>query len=516
MKRPKMAPRHRTRILPPSSLLISYLASTAQAAFTNDFSAYPSSARACLYKAADASGCTGDTVTEMNHCLCGNGGNFVTSTASCVASTDHDELDDVYEMLLTSCTDSKTPLGVSQAEFLSTGSSSSSSSSTMSSTSTTSSSSSTTSYIPLTTYKSVAHGVTVTVTKGIDSVPTGTNVGKGSSSSDSSDTSSSDGPGHTALAAGLVGGIAIVLAILAFLCYRKRKQKQQRDAGAGPGGKFAALSSATSLTTMSWPPQNNATAAATTQYHNVNDQRPGTAGTMQIAATPGWHQHEHQQQYQQGNLSPQHWQQQNTHGQGSGSWPSPVSNGATGTWGGHGVSPVSQYPPGTSHGSSPSMQNGTWNGQSSAARDLTWNAQAQNNTWNPQSSPPNGTWNAQAMPIPVPAAMPHPSNSATSPVFELPGDNMQAVEADSAPIGPAQPAPAQQHHNHYQHYAQPSSSIQNTPQMATAHPAQPAPAHHGMNRQVDDALQISQVELPPPRYTGPSSPDWVSEDKKFG
>ncbi|KAF9873704.1 hypothetical protein CkaCkLH20_08814 [Colletotrichum karsti] len=539
-----MSSRHRNRILPPSSLLLSYLASASYAAFTNDFSAYPASSRSCLNTAATASGCTGDTVSEMNHCLCGNGGNFVLSAAACVSKTDHDELDDVYEMLLTSCTDSKTPLGVSQAEFLGAGDSTTSSSSTTLATSTTTpSTASTTSYVPLTTYKSVANGVTVTVTRGIESVPTGTNVGKGSSNSD--DSGSGEGSGRTALAAGLVGGVAIVLAILAFLCYRKKKQRQQRAANTGPGGKFAALSSATSLTTMSSPPQGAATtagAAATTQYHNVNDQRPDTAGgSMPMAATPGWnpqHQPSQQQQRQEGNLSPQYWQQQN--GQHSGSWPSPVSNGGTGTWGQHGVSPVSQYPPGSR--GSPSMQNGTWNGQTSNGRDLTWNGQAaaQNGTWNShnhnsppdgtwnaqavphsQNSPPNGTWNAQ--PVPVPAPIPHPTGTATTPVFELPGDHILAVEADSTPIGPAQPAPAQQQHQHHQHQqyqtplsARPSSSIQSTPQMQVAHPAQPAPAHYGMQRQVDDALQISRVELPPPRYEGPRSPEWVSEDKKFG
>ncbi|KAL0935912.1 uncharacterized protein CTRU02_208127 [Colletotrichum truncatum] len=522
-----MSTRRRNRIIAPSSLLISYLASASSAAFQNDFSAYPAASRSCLDKAAASSGCTGETVIQMNSCLCGNGGNFVTSSATCVAKTAKDKLGAVYEMLLTSCTDSNTPLAVSQAQFLDAeddddDDKSTTSHSTTFTTSTTPSSppptiptppqvTSSSTYIPVTTYKSVANGVTVTITRGVDSVPTGTNVGKGSSTSpdDENTTDDEGGSKHGVLAAGLVGGLAILAAVLAFLFYRRRKQRRERAGAAGPGGKFGALSSATSLTTMNSPPQG----AATAQYHNINDQRPDTAGTTHMNMGAGqWNQQhqqyqqpqQQQQQYQQGNLSPQYWQQQN--GQSTGNWPSPVSNGPVGTWG---VSPVSQYPPGTSNGS-PSMQNGTWNGQSSTMRDGTWDA---------QTSAANGTWNAHA--VPVPAPIPHPSTSTHAPVFELAGDNIQAVEADSTPIGYAQGVPAQQQQlqqaqqQQQQQYSQPSS-IQATPQLSLAHPAQPAPAHHGMPRQVDDALQISQVELPPPRYTGPSSPRWVSEDKKFG
>ncbi|WYZ35246.1 hypothetical protein EsH8_I_001522 [Colletotrichum jinshuiense] len=473
-----MPSRHRKRIIPPSSLLISYLASVSNAAFTNDFSAYPQAARSCLDTAAAASGCTGNTVKEMNTCLCGNGGNFVLATASCVEKTAKDELDDVYEMLLTSCTDSQTPLGVSQAQFLDpeddddTKSTSSHSSTTTFSTSTTMPPSAASTSQSMTTYKSVAPGgVTVTVTQGIASIPTGTSSGKQGSTGEEDQSSNPDeggGSSKTALAAGVVGGVAVLAGVLAFLCYRRRKQRKERAGQVGTGGKFAALSSATSLTTMSAsPPQGQ----ATTAYNGANDLRPGTAHTMQMAAgTAQWNQ-QHQQQGQQ---SPQHWQNNaaSPYGQHGGTWPSPVANadGPTGTWG---VSPVSQYPPGSSGGGSPSSH--------------------------------RGTWNAQAVPAAVPAPHPsHPTNNAYAPVFELAGDETMAVEADSTPIGHAQPA-----------MQPPSRSIQSTPQAMSAQPIQPAPTHHGMPRQIDDALQVSQVELPPPRYSGPSS-EWVNEDKKLG
>ncbi|TDZ72046.1 hypothetical protein CTRI78_v001569 [Colletotrichum trifolii] len=535
-----MSPRRRHRIFQPSSLLLSYLASTSHAAFKNDFAAYPAASRSCLDSAAAASGCNGDTVMQMNTCLCGNGGNFVTATAKCVAKTVKDELDDVYEMLLTSCTDSKTPLAVSQARFLDAddddddakSTASSQAQSTTFSTWTTAppNAAATTpsaSFTPLTTYKSVANGVTVTVTRGIESVPTGTNVGKGSdgqsSSPDSNRDDDKDGNNNnnnnnnnsnSGLAAGLVGGAAVLIGALAFFCYRRRKQRQARAGEAGVGGKFGALSSATSLATMNSPPKG---AANTTQYHGVAEGRPSTASSTGVAGG-AWHQHQHQnqpqqqqqqQQHHQGNVGQQYWQQQqqqqnapNPYGQPSGTWPSPIgsSNGPTGNWG---VSPVSQYPPGSSAGP-PGSRDGTGS----------WNAHAaaQNGTWNGQTSPQNATWNAQAVPVPVP--MPHPSASQYEPVFELPGDETRPVEADSTPIGPAQPAPA--HHASHPSSST-SSSIQSTPQMHHAQPAQQAAAAAArhMSRQIDDALQISRVELPPPRYSGPSS-EWVSEDKKFG
>ncbi|GKT54494.1 hypothetical protein ColTof3_01833 [Colletotrichum tofieldiae] len=234
--------------------------------------------------AAAASGCTGNTVTEMNTCLCGNGGNFVLATAKCVEKQAKDELDDVYEMLLTSCTDSKTPLGISQAQFLdpeddddslSTTSSAVSSITTFATSITipptvASSTSATTTSTSLTTYESVAPGgVTVTVTRGVEVYPTGTDSGKQDTNNENSD-SDEKSPSIPVLAAGIIGGLAVAIAALAFLCYRRRKQRKERKGHVGAGGKFAALSSATSLTTMTAsPPQGQATTA-------YNDLAPHT------------------------------------------------------------------------------------------------------------------------------------------------------------------------------------------------------------------------------------------------
>lgn len=64
--------------------------------FTNDFSGYPAGAQACLYDAADQSGCQGDTSQAMNACLCAGGGDggsdFVTTAGACIGADDAGDL----------------------------------------------------------------------------------------------------------------------------------------------------------------------------------------------------------------------------------------------------------------------------------------------------------------------------------------------------------------------------------------------------------------------------------------
>lgn len=95
------------------------LAPASNAVFKNDFSAYPEASQECLYASADSSGCDGDTVKAMNDCLCGNGGDFATKTASCLAASDPSDLETVYDTMDSACSNSGTPLAVSRAEFLS-------------------------------------------------------------------------------------------------------------------------------------------------------------------------------------------------------------------------------------------------------------------------------------------------------------------------------------------------------------------------------------------------------------
>lgn len=83
-----------------------------------DFSFYPPRSQDCLYRASNSSSCATDTVTATNTCLCGNGGDFVTNSAKCLASSDPDDLESVYKTMTTACSDSNTPLRVSEQEYM--------------------------------------------------------------------------------------------------------------------------------------------------------------------------------------------------------------------------------------------------------------------------------------------------------------------------------------------------------------------------------------------------------------
>lgn len=112
----------------PSSLLAHVLLWAAAAAAINrprasssdvDFSAYPATTVSCLTRAADQAGCASeDTVTATNGCLCSDTGDFVTLAAQCVGDQGEQALLQVYATMQDSCTQTKTPLSVSQADFL--------------------------------------------------------------------------------------------------------------------------------------------------------------------------------------------------------------------------------------------------------------------------------------------------------------------------------------------------------------------------------------------------------------
>ncbi|KAJ1337633.1 nuclear fusion protein [Microdochium nivale] len=98
--------------------LVSSLAGTAAAAFENDFSAYPAGAQRCLYDSATTSGCTGNTGTEMNMCLCRNQGNFVYNTASCVAIQSPRDLESVFATIRNNCEGTGVFLAVGKEAFM--------------------------------------------------------------------------------------------------------------------------------------------------------------------------------------------------------------------------------------------------------------------------------------------------------------------------------------------------------------------------------------------------------------
>lgn len=105
-------------------LYVLLLTSPTQASVDVDFSAYPASAQSCLTQAADTSGCSSEsTVSEINDCLCSNSGDFVLDSARCLGGigSSAELMSQVYDNMQQSCSETKTPLSVSEAQWLAEG-----------------------------------------------------------------------------------------------------------------------------------------------------------------------------------------------------------------------------------------------------------------------------------------------------------------------------------------------------------------------------------------------------------
>jgi hypothetical protein len=105
-------------------LYVLLLTSPTQASLDVDFSAYPASAQSCLTQAVKTSGCSSEsTVSEMNDCLCSNSGDFVVDSARCLGTmgSSAETMSEVYDTMQQSCSETKTPLSVSEAQWLAEG-----------------------------------------------------------------------------------------------------------------------------------------------------------------------------------------------------------------------------------------------------------------------------------------------------------------------------------------------------------------------------------------------------------
>ncbi|KAK3323733.1 hypothetical protein B0T19DRAFT_212792 [Cercophora scortea] len=109
----------RISVLPPALVALVFV--SLSRAVIVDFSPYPANSQDCLAKAVVSSNCgagTENTVTATNSCLCSNGGNFVTSAAACLGSSDPNDLSSVYLTLKDVCSKSSTPLSVGEEQYL--------------------------------------------------------------------------------------------------------------------------------------------------------------------------------------------------------------------------------------------------------------------------------------------------------------------------------------------------------------------------------------------------------------
>jgi hypothetical protein len=108
-----------------SILCISILLHLVVAPFTNDFSNYPEASISCLTIEAEESGCDAyTTTTEANNaCLCSNVGNWITNSARCIAASNPNDpsnilLTNVWNVMVSNCGSTNTPVTLTWEQFL--------------------------------------------------------------------------------------------------------------------------------------------------------------------------------------------------------------------------------------------------------------------------------------------------------------------------------------------------------------------------------------------------------------
>ncbi|KDN67720.1 hypothetical protein CSUB01_10642 [Colletotrichum sublineola] len=207
----------------------------ALAKYQNNFDLYPAAAQPCLYAASDASRCDGDTVATMNTCLCSDArGGFVTSSAVCIGRDARATLRTVYQSMSTACSDSKSPIALTEDQFLALGARGATASSLPVTPSATPSAASSSSASRTTFLTTTTGGATVTVT----SAPR-------PSQTSSSSSSSSSGLSTTAKIGVGVGagvGVAALLGLAAFI-WRLKRSRDTHDESHRPmlGGGVGAV-----------------------------------------------------------------------------------------------------------------------------------------------------------------------------------------------------------------------------------------------------------------------------------
>lgn len=207
-------------------------------AVQNDFSDYPPGAQQCLYDASDNSGCDGDTAPEMNECLCGDGGDFVTNAAKCVAEKDSGDMESTYSTMSLHCSDSNTPLIVSKQEWMAEESDVSTSTS------------STTIASKTSTIKTASKSIIITASTG--QTVSVTSTGPPSSTSapyPDNNTGLSTGAKVGIIVGSAAGGLALLAAALFFLNRRRRRRNHAyedvhhkgRQSPSNPMGKVSTM-----------------------------------------------------------------------------------------------------------------------------------------------------------------------------------------------------------------------------------------------------------------------------------
>lgn len=189
----------------------------------SDFDFYPDGTQNCLESAAGRSNCDATNVPERNRCLCGNGGDFIINTARCIGEDAPNDVQAVYDTMQEACSNSDTPMRISQSDFFdaANGEDVSSTTTTEESTSTRTEESTTTA--DTTTVDTTATDTTTTETS---AGPTTTNT-EGPSNGDGGDDGLSQGATIGIGVGAGVGGLALIGAAAAFLIRRRKRRTEE-------------------------------------------------------------------------------------------------------------------------------------------------------------------------------------------------------------------------------------------------------------------------------------------------
>ncbi|KAH6635028.1 hypothetical protein B0J18DRAFT_36681 [Chaetomium sp. MPI-SDFR-AT-0129] len=200
-----MAVLRRLRLLPVAVLAL-VVASASAADPIVDFSFYPEKAQDCLYSAATSSQCESKTVDATNSCFCRNGGDFITTAATCIGKSAPGAVSKTYDTMSDACKLSQTPITITKQEFVRAANGPS-----PTATATTSSASSTS-----TTQSSTSTSASATTT---DPVPTTSQP----PSEDKGDGGALSTGVMVGIIVGVIGGLAMLGAAV-YLFFRRRKK----------------------------------------------------------------------------------------------------------------------------------------------------------------------------------------------------------------------------------------------------------------------------------------------------
>ncbi|KAL7931618.1 hypothetical protein V8C35DRAFT_309919 [Trichoderma chlorosporum] len=187
-----------------------------------DFSFYPTGAQSCLSQAATTSKCDGNTVMDLNTCLCGNSGNFVILAAICIGNNDKADAVPVYTTMVSACADSNTPLDVAPSEFYGAVSGTVSSSTTTTTTTTRTTTAAATTMTTSTTTTSTTNSATTTQ----GSTVTVTTTGSSTATPLPSDNLSTGATIGIALGASF-GGVGAIAGLVYFLLRQSKKEGEE-------------------------------------------------------------------------------------------------------------------------------------------------------------------------------------------------------------------------------------------------------------------------------------------------